>query len=147
MRRNTGCRGASATRASRPDSDVTSKKGRVIGLRTVVWKAFGKVWKQDLQLRPTSDEFSIPGSDAQKAIDLIESQFTSEQGGVLNLVFAAPKGERLDTPVILMTGSGDGELIARALDLGAASVLHKPYSSGWFEAVVGEALGGVPAAA
>src|SRR5437879_1395368 len=31
MRRNTGCRGASATRASRPDSDVTSKKGRVIG--------------------------------------------------------------------------------------------------------------------
>ena len=54
---------------------------------------------------------------------------------------------RLDTPVILMTGSGDVELIARALDLGAASILHKPYSSGWFEAVVGEALGGVPAAA
>src|SRR4051794_20472305 len=44
------------------------------------------------------DEFSIPGSDAQKATDLIESQFASEQGGVLNLVFAAPKGERLDTP-------------------------------------------------
>src|SRR4051794_7702123 len=44
------------------------------------------------------DEFSIPGSDAQKATDLIESQFASEQGGVLNLVFAAPPGERLDTP-------------------------------------------------
>jgi putative drug exporter of the RND superfamily len=44
------------------------------------------------------DEFEIPGSDTQKATDLIESEFASEQGGVLNVVFAAPKGERLDTP-------------------------------------------------
>jgi RND superfamily putative drug exporter len=44
------------------------------------------------------DEFEIPGSDTQKATDLIEEEFASEQGGVLNLVFAAPEGERLDTP-------------------------------------------------
>ena len=44
------------------------------------------------------DVFEIPGSDTQKATDLIESQFTSEQGAVLNLVFAAPDGQRLDTP-------------------------------------------------
>jgi RND superfamily putative drug exporter len=44
------------------------------------------------------DEFSIPGSDTQKATDLIESEFASEQGGVLNLVFAAPPGQQLDTP-------------------------------------------------
>jgi RND superfamily putative drug exporter len=44
------------------------------------------------------DEFSIPGSDTQKAADLIESEFATEQGSVLNLVFAAPEGERLDTP-------------------------------------------------
>jgi putative drug exporter of the RND superfamily len=44
------------------------------------------------------DEFNIPGSDAQRATDLIESEFTSEQGGVLNVVFAAPEGQRLDTP-------------------------------------------------
>jgi RND superfamily putative drug exporter len=43
------------------------------------------------------DEFEIPGSDTQKATDLIESEFAAEQGGVLNLVFAAPPGERLDT--------------------------------------------------
>jgi RND superfamily putative drug exporter len=43
------------------------------------------------------DQFEIPGSDTQKATDLIESEFASEQGGVLNLVFAAPEGERLDT--------------------------------------------------
>ena len=44
------------------------------------------------------DEFEIPGSDTQKATDLIESEFAAEQGGILNLVFAAPEGERLDTP-------------------------------------------------
>src|SRR3954464_15243471 len=44
------------------------------------------------------DEFEIPGSDTQKATDLIESQFASEQGAVLNIVFAAPEGQRLDTP-------------------------------------------------
>ncbi|HSK15048.1 MAG TPA: MMPL family transporter [Gaiellaceae bacterium] len=43
------------------------------------------------------DEFEIPGSDTQRATELIESEFASEQGGVLNLVFAAPVGERLDT--------------------------------------------------
>src|ERR687891_1760022 len=44
------------------------------------------------------DEFEIPGSDTQRATDLIETEFASEQGGVLNLVFAAPAGEQLDTP-------------------------------------------------
>src|SRR5215204_6496052 len=44
------------------------------------------------------DEFEIPGSDTQRATDLLESEFTSEQGAVLNVVFAAPKGQRLDTP-------------------------------------------------
>jgi RND superfamily putative drug exporter len=44
------------------------------------------------------DEFEIPGSDTQKATDLIESEFASEQGAVLNVVFAAPSGQRLDTP-------------------------------------------------
>jgi RND superfamily putative drug exporter len=44
------------------------------------------------------DEFEIPGSDTQRATDLIESEFASEQGGVMNLVFAAPEGQRLDTP-------------------------------------------------
>src|SRR5207342_3711903 len=44
------------------------------------------------------DEFEIPGSDTQRATDLIEAEFASEQGAVLNLVFAAPVGQRLDTP-------------------------------------------------
>ena len=44
------------------------------------------------------DEFEIPGSETQKATDLIKAEFAAEQGGVLNVVFAAPAGQRLDTP-------------------------------------------------
>jgi RND superfamily putative drug exporter len=44
------------------------------------------------------DKFEIPGSDTQRATDLIEAEFAEEQGGVLNVVFAAPEGQRLDTP-------------------------------------------------
>jgi putative drug exporter of the RND superfamily len=44
------------------------------------------------------DEFEIPGSDTQKATDLIEAEFASEEGSVLNLVFSAPPGQRLDSP-------------------------------------------------
>src|SRR3954447_11025107 len=44
------------------------------------------------------DEFTIPGSDTQRETDLIEAEVASEQGPVLNIVFAAPEGERLDTP-------------------------------------------------
>src|SRR5205809_2015529 len=39
------------------------------------------------------DEFEIPGSDTQRATDLIKAEFASEQGGVLNVVFAAPEGQ------------------------------------------------------
>src|SRR3954453_19812662 len=48
--------------------------------------------------RSRRDKFEIPGSDTQKETDLIESKFASEQGSVLNLVFAAPARQRLDTP-------------------------------------------------
>jgi uncharacterized membrane protein YdfJ with MMPL/SSD domain len=49
------------------------------------------------------DEFEIRGSDMQKATDLIKAEFTSEQGSVLNIVLAAPEGQRLDTPAFLMS--------------------------------------------
>ena len=44
------------------------------------------------------DEFTIPGSESQKATDLIKSEFASEQGGVLNLVFAAPRARSWTRP-------------------------------------------------
>ena len=67
----------------------------VVGWVGIVAVLIGLVATVGGELR---DEFSIPGSETQKATDLIESEFASEQGGVLNVVFAAPEGERLDTP-------------------------------------------------
>jgi RND superfamily putative drug exporter len=61
----------------------------IIGVLVALVLAFGGALQ---------DEFEIPGSDTQRATDLIEAEFATEQGGVLNLVFAAPEGERLDTP-------------------------------------------------
>jgi RND superfamily putative drug exporter len=42
------------------------------------------------------DEFKIPGSDAQRATDLLEQRFPQESGDAAQLVFAVPEGQRLD---------------------------------------------------
>ena len=73
--------------ATHPWRVVLSWVGIVAGLIVLVATIGGSL----------KDAFEIPGSETQKATDLIESEFASEQGGVLNLVFAAPAGERLDT--------------------------------------------------
>jgi len=46
----------------------------------------------------------------------------------------------LAQPVIVMTGSDDDKLIRRTVELGATSVLRKPYGTGELEAAVGRAL-------
>ena len=74
--------------ASHPWRVVVTWLGIVVALVALVVTVGGSL----------RDQFEIPGSDTQKATDLIESEFAAEQGGVLNLVFAAPKGQRLDTP-------------------------------------------------
>jgi putative drug exporter of the RND superfamily len=74
--------------ASHPWRVVLAWVGIIAGLIVLVATVGGSL----------KDEFEIPGSDTQKATDLIESEFAAEQGGVLNLVFAAPEGQRLDTP-------------------------------------------------
>jgi putative drug exporter of the RND superfamily len=67
----------------------------IIGWIGIIFALFVLVFTVGGSLR---DEFEIPGSDTQRATDLIESKFASEQGAVLNIVFAAPEGQRLDTP-------------------------------------------------
>src|ERR1043166_3514465 len=43
------------------------------------------------------DEFKVPGSDFQKAQDLLSARFPARKGASLQIVFAAPAGQRLDT--------------------------------------------------
>ena len=44
------------------------------------------------------NDFNIPGSDVQKATDLINAKFPVQHGAALRVVIAAPSGQRLDTP-------------------------------------------------
>src|SRR3954451_24304061 len=44
------------------------------------------------------NDFKIPGSDTQKATDLITGKFGGQKGAALRVVIAAPPGERVDTP-------------------------------------------------
>ena len=44
------------------------------------------------------NDFNIPGTDVQKATDLINAKFPVQKGAALRVVVAAPPGERLDTP-------------------------------------------------
>src|SRR5437764_7188695 len=44
------------------------------------------------------NDFKIPGSDTQKATDLIDAKFGGQKGAALRVVVAAPPGQRVDTP-------------------------------------------------
>ena len=44
------------------------------------------------------NEFKVPGTDFQKATDLINAKFGAQKGAPLRVVIAAPVGESLKTP-------------------------------------------------
>ncbi|MGZ4430801.1 MAG: MMPL family transporter [Gaiellales bacterium] len=43
------------------------------------------------------NDFNVPGTDFQKATDLINAKFGGQRGAALRVVLAAPPGQRLDT--------------------------------------------------
>jgi RND superfamily putative drug exporter len=63
------------------------------------------------------NEFKVPGTDFQKATDLINAKFGGQKGAALRVVVAAPEGQRLD--------SGEGRTaVEKMLALSAASEKH-----------------------
>ncbi len=44
------------------------------------------------------NDFNLPGTDVQRATDLINAKFPVQKGAALRVVLAAPPGQRLDTP-------------------------------------------------
>ncbi|MGN6693159.1 MAG: MMPL family transporter, partial [Aquihabitans sp.] len=45
---------------------------------------------------PLSDQFSIPGTESQQAMDLLEQRFPAASGSSARVVFAVEEGQRLD---------------------------------------------------
>src|SRR6266508_1108808 len=65
------------------------------------------------------NEFKVPGTDFQKATDLIDAKFKGQKGAALRVVLAAPDGQRLDTPerqAAIAKMLSVGEAAERSLD-------------------------------
>src|ERR1700760_1824393 len=45
--------------------------------------------------QPTSDSFSVPGTESQKALNLLDQKFPGTGGAQAQVVFSVPKGESL----------------------------------------------------
>ncbi len=96
------------------------------------------------------NDFKIPGSDTQKATDLINAKFGGERGAALRVVVAAPDGESLNTPErkaaiekmlqqsaagqkTIDTHAGDARPITNPLDPSARQFLSKNEQIGFFD--------------
>ena len=48
----------------------------------------------------TSDEFSIPGTESQQAMDLLEERFPAQSGSSARVVFASPDGSEAEAEIV-----------------------------------------------
>src|SRR6476660_3766776 len=77
------------TQASHPKRTVF---GGLLTFIVICFLAFGPL-KGTLE-----NKFVIPGSDAQRATDVLKAKFGARDGGTLQIVMNAPAGQRLDSP-------------------------------------------------
>ncbi|AYY12761.1 MMPL family transporter [Actinobacteria bacterium YIM 96077] len=78
---------------------------------------------------PTSDSFSIPGTESQEAFDLLEERFPdmSMQGAEARVVFAAPEGSTMEDPE---TASVVEEVVGELRDAPQVANVDSPFDSG-----------------
>jgi putative drug exporter of the RND superfamily len=75
----------------------------------------------------TSDKFEVPGTESQRAQDLLEEKYPAASGTYARVVFAAPQGHRL-TEAQYQTGVE--ESVARLKRAEDVSQVVSPYESG-----------------
>ena len=93
--------------------------------------------------KPESTQFTVPGTQSQQAMDLLEQRFPAASGATAQMVFAAPSGETLNDPtikvaveaslaqarrgaqVLLVTDPYDGTSISKNGRIGYATVAFK----------------------
>jgi len=74
--------------------------------------------------RPPSTQFSIPGTQSQEAIDLLNQKFPAAAGASARIVFAAPAGHRLTEPQL---ASAVQATLARVRAAGQVEAVTDPY--------------------
>ncbi|MFJ9038885.1 MMPL family transporter [Streptomyces sp. NPDC102406] len=82
---------------------------------------------------PPADSFSMPGTESQKAFDLLEEKFPSAgaEGATARVVIRAPQGEKLTDPAPkadvrkLVTALGDGPQVSSVADPYKADAVSK----------------------
>ena len=77
--------------------------------------------------RPPSTQFSIPGTQSQEAIDLLNQKFPAAAGAAARIVFEAPAGHRLTEPALQ---SAVEATLARAKAAGQVEAVTDPFSGG-----------------
>jgi CheY-like chemotaxis protein len=75
--------------------------------------------------------------------DLVLTDLNMPGSSGLDLLLAF-RERRIETPTVVMTGSDDDELLARVLDVGAVSILRKPYGIDALGSTIAAALGPGP---
>lgn len=76
--------------------------------------------------KPESTQFTVPGTQSQQAMDLLEQRFPAASGATGQMVFAAPKNTTLDQPA---AKSAVEASLARAKQGAQVLVVSNPYSS------------------
>jgi len=78
---------------------------------------------------PTQDSFSIPGTPAQQAVDLLAERFpqASADGATARVVFAAPAGSKLTDPAYK---SAIGAVVTELKQAPQVASVNNPFTSG-----------------
>ena len=75
----------------------------------------------------TSDEFSIPGTESQRAMDLLEERFPEQSGSSARLVFASPDETPLTDPELQ---AAVADTLATAADAPEVVEVSDPFTTG-----------------
>ncbi len=81
--------------------------------------------------RPASTAFSIPGTQSQQAIDLLNQKFPGAAGAAAQMVFAVPAGKTLTEPTI---ESAVEASVAQAKKAPQVKLVSDPYGKGTISA-------------
>jgi len=77
--------------------------------------------------RPPSTQFTIPGTQSQEAIDLLDHKFPAAAGASAQIVFAAPPGHRLTEPTYQKAITAT---LARTRSAGQVEAVTDPFAMG-----------------